>query len=346
MKKRIKACIFYTLACALLISSCKKNTPPDDIPDISAGKGVFIVNEGNFQWSNASVSYYNFDDGSFSEDIFKQANNRPLGDVAQSMYVFNGKGYIVVNNSNKIEIVNIVDFTSAGVITGLNSPRYFLPINTSKAYVSELYSKCIHIIDLNSNTKTASIPCTGSSEEMIFADEQVVVTNTRTNYIYLINSNNDIITDSIMVGFASNSLAKDKNGKLWVMCAGDEINSIKASLHCVNLQTKEVEKNFDLNVSLNIWDKMRMNNTKDTIYYMCNGVYKMSIDASTLPASPFISQGNCLFLGIAVNPNNNNIAVADAVDYIQKGKVYYYSSNGSLLTTINSGVIPVDFYFN
>ncbi|HNW89513.1 MAG TPA: hypothetical protein PKN48_07600 [Bacteroidales bacterium] len=342
--------VFFLLnACVFMVSllvSCKKETPPDDNDiDITTSHGVFIVNEGNFQWSNASVTYYNFSNNDYKEDIFKDVNNRPLGDVAQSVRIHNGKAYIVVNNSNKIEIVNLSDFASCGVISGLVSPRYFLPVDASKAYVSDLYSNNISIIDLNNNTITGTIPCHGSTEEMLLTDTLVVVTNTRTDKVYFINTITDDITDSIQVGFASNSLHLDKNGRLWVMCAGDVSNSINASLYRIDVAQKLVEQTFQLSTPLNIWDKMGMNLGKDTIYYMCNGIYRMPVSAAALPGEVFIPQGSSIFHGLAVNPVNNTLFVADAVDYVQKGKVNYYSSGGTLLGSINTGIIPVDFYF-
>ena len=99
----------------LLLASCKKDTPAvDNNPDIIKEHGVFIVNEGNYTWSNASVSFYNFVNGQYFEDVFDEVNNRPLGDVAQSIAVSNGKAYIVVNNSNKIEIVDLNYFHFCG----------------------------------------------------------------------------------------------------------------------------------------------------------------------------------------------------------------------------------------
>ncbi len=339
----------FAVFCFFLISllaSCKKASPPDDNnTDITRDHGVFIVNEGNYMWSNASVSYFNFADGKYYEDIFDEVNNRPLGDVAQSMTVLNGKAYIVVNNSNKIEIVDLGTFTSSAVITGLTSPRYFLPVTATKAYVSDLYSNSISVVDLNSNTKTGSIPCKGSTEEMLVNENDVIVTNTRTDKIYIINLNTDSVVDSIQVGFASNSLSLDKNGKLWVFCAGDATQSIKASLCRVNISNRQVEQSFTLSGALDIWDKMRMNASKDTIYYMDNGIYQMPVIAATLPSAPLIQKGSSIFHGLEVNPNDSHIFVADAVDYIQKGRVYYYNSSGTLIGTINTGIIPVDFYF-
>jgi len=344
--KRYAFILVLAAVLVFLAGSCKKETPPDDNNiDITTNHGVFIVNEGNFQWSNASVTFYDFTTGNYKENIFQEVNNRPLGDVAQSICVSNGLAYIVVNNSNKIEIVNLSNFASTGVISGLVSPRYFMPVSATKAYVTDLYSNSISIIDLTTNLKTGEIVCNGSTEEMLLHDTTIIVTNTRKDKIYLINTETDVITDSIQVGFASNSLQLDKNGKLWVMCAGDLTNSINASLYKVDIQQRMVEQSFQLGTPLNIWDKMRMNNGKDTIYYLCNGVYRMPVSDVALPTGVFIQQGSSLFHGLSVNPVNNNIFVADAVDYVQKGKVFYYAANGTLLGTINTGIIPVDFYF-
>jgi len=180
---------------------------------------------------------------------------------------------------------------------------------------------------------------------MLMYDDMMIVTNTRTDKIYLINTVSDVITDSIQVGYGSNSLQLDKNGRLWVMCAGDAGNNINASLYRIDLSIKQVEQTFQLSTPLDIWDKMAMNSTKDSIYYMCHGIFRMAVTAQELPVNIFIPQGTALFHAIAVNPVTNNIFVADAVDYVQKGRVYYFSSAGSLLGTINTGIIPADFYF-
>jgi hypothetical protein len=88
-----------------------------------------------------------------------------------------------------------------------------------------------------------------------------------------------------------------------------------------------------------------MNQNGDTIYYMCSGIYKMPVNASSLPSSPFIVQAGKLFHGIGIDPVSGIIYVADAVDYIQKGTVYRYRPDGSLIDSFIVGIIPSDFCF-
>jgi YVTN family beta-propeller protein len=341
--KRIKnASIALLVLTFLLTFACKKkdNPPPSEIPDLNGSKGLFIINEGNYQWGNASITYYNFSDGTIYQNLFSQANGRPLGDIAQSAAVIGDKMYIVVNNSNKIEVVSLDGLKSHTTINGLISPRYMIPVGPAKAYVSDLYSNSISVVDLNSNTVVSSIPCKGSTEEMLLKGNRVYVTNTRSSYIYIIDITADIICDSIASAYSATSLAFDKNDGLWVLCAGNSLNGEKASLNLINTGSKITEKNFDLGNTLDIWDKMRINRSRDTLYYMNKGIFRMSIAADVIPSNPIITQGSSVFYGLCVHPENGNVFVSDARDYIQAGYVNEYSANGQLIRSIQAGINP------
>jgi len=84
--------------------------------------GIFVTNEGAFGNSNGSVSYVGKDSATAVNHLFEMVNGRPLGDVVQSMTVANDKGFIVVNNSQKVEVVDIKTFQSIGVIPGWSIP--------------------------------------------------------------------------------------------------------------------------------------------------------------------------------------------------------------------------------
>ncbi|HRS53519.1 MAG TPA: YncE family protein [Bacteroidales bacterium] len=346
MKLLHKKIIYYIVALFCIVS-CKKDTEEVQKDDFSilSGNGVFVLNEGNFQWGNASVSFYKYSDGSVISDIFFEANNRPLGDVAQSISIFQDKLYIVVNNSGKIEVINPVDFKSEGIIAGLTSPRYFIGLSTNKAYISDLNANYITIVDLTTLQKSGHIDCYGSTEEMILYNDKVYVSNTRKSYIYIIDPSTDLIIDSILTAYAPNSMVIDKNGKLWVISMGNYTPEIYGCLQRINVIDKNIELSLPFNKPLNIWDKLRINNTKDTLYFFNDGVCKMSIYSTSLPQNAFINQGNKLFYGLAVEPTTGNIYVSDAIDYVQKGTVFIYSPAGYLLKSFKAGIIPSTFCF-
>src|SRR5688572_24191989 len=89
---------------SVTFSSC------DDDDNNSSGKfekGIFVVNEGNFLDADGTVSHINEDNGTVTQDLFGSVNNGlALGDVVQSMTIDEDLAYIVVNNSNKMEVVN------------------------------------------------------------------------------------------------------------------------------------------------------------------------------------------------------------------------------------------------
>jgi hypothetical protein len=109
-----------SILCTFLFS-CEK-----DKEEVKYTNGAFVVNEGAYTGNNGTISFYSFDEDTVVNDIFFVKNSRALGDVVQSMTIDNGKAYIVVNNSNKVEIADAVTFKELGVIENVNSPRYFI----------------------------------------------------------------------------------------------------------------------------------------------------------------------------------------------------------------------------
>lgn len=337
----------YALIASIAFTvSCVKDTPNNDDADkvVTSANGVYIINEGNFLFGNSSISYYDADKSTLQEDIFNGANKRALGDVAQSMTIANNKAYVVVNNSGKIEVVDPNTFVSIATISSLSSPRYMVVVNASKAYVSDYKANAISIIDLNSNSKSGSIACTGFTEEMLMYGSKVFVTNKYRDKVYVINTTSDQIVDSITVGYGSSSLKVDKNGKLWVLCQGDQTNVIDASLHKINPLNYMVEATYNYPVS-EYPSRLKMNGSGDTMYYLNSGVYQMSINDVALPSAPLITEGSKSFYALGVHPVSGEVYVGDAIDYVQKSSVYRYKSNGDLISTFKAGIITGDFKF-
>ncbi len=331
----------------LLTISCKKeDSPKNDNPtEIDTSNCVFIINEGNFQGGNSKISYYNPKTKTFAEDIFFEVNNRPLGDVCQSMTFFNNKIYIVVNNSNKIEVVEKNTFSSIATINGFTSPRYILPVSATKAYITDLYSNKISIINLDNNQISGYISCEGWTEELCLINNKVFVTNYNKNKLYVINPISDIITDSISINYGANSMSIDKNDNIWVLCSGSQSLNLKPSLHKINSQNNIVEQSIYFISQTENPSRLTINYNKDTLYYLNKGVFKMPISNTFLPENPFISEGNKIFYGLGVDKKNYQIYVSDAIDYVQKGVVYIYNSNGNEITNFRASIIPSSFYF-
>lgn len=336
-----------SVAVALIFSGCRSDKPklaPAPVVSTNTEGKVYITCEGNFQFGNAKISLYDKRDSSVIEDIYKAINHVPLGDVCQSMTLFNNRYYIVMNNSSKVVVVNATTFQKEAEITGFNSPRYFVPVSNSKAYVSDIYANCVYVVNLASNVITSTISLHHDSQQMLMMYGKVFVTSMFSDKIMVLNTMTDQVSDSISVSWAPGAMCQDKDGMLWVMCAGDSLQNKSSALIQFNPITKSILKSLIFSGNHAPW-RLCMNGQNDTLYFLDHHVYRMSIYDSQLPDNYFISGNANLFYGLGVDPVLNEVYVADAVDYIQQGVVYRYNANGTLIHQFRTGNIPSGFFF-
>jgi hypothetical protein len=355
---------FILLLFILVTISCSKKNleeitvPNDTIPPVTPASfenGIFIVNEGNFNWGNASISFINGKDYLVLNDIFHLANNKNLGDVAQSMKVYNNMGFIVVNNSNTVEVVSLKDFKSIKTITGFNSPRNIEIIDSNKAYVTNMI-RDIAVVDLKSLTITKTIHFLQWTESMIIYNDYLFVTSVgnytssnakRKAKIEIIRTSDDQVVDSIITGKEPLCILIDRKQKMWILCTGGFDKYEAPSLLRIDPELKIVEKTFIFNKEMDTPSRLCINPSGDTLYYLNNGVYKMAVSDVSLPSQPLIPADGHLFYGLGVNPGNGNLFVSDAVDYVQNGWVYQFNqSTGNLIKAFRAGRIPGSFCFS
>ena len=130
--------VFYTM---ILLSAFLIGCGDDDVVAVSTfTDAVFVVNEGNFQGSNASIDFYSESTELLQPSIIQSVNGLDLlGDVAQSVHIAGNQLFVVVNNSNKIEVVDAGEGNATYTINDLASPRY-MTSNSGKGYVTEWVS--------------------------------------------------------------------------------------------------------------------------------------------------------------------------------------------------------------
>lgn len=348
--------LHYTSCLILLIIlsvSCKKypigpqSTNTNNIDSTNRSKGVFIICEGNYNWGNGSISFLNFTSKTVSNNVFCNANSRPLGDVPQSMVIKDSIGFIIVNNSGKIEIINTSTYKSIATINNLNSPRYMLLINENKAYVSSLYGNVIYIINPATYQITGSINTSGSSEQMVLYNNKVYAANwSNGNKIFVINVLTDEIINSITTVKEPNSMVLDKNNKLWILCSGGYLHDEQAALICMNPDNYTIEKSYTFMNSGAYPTKLCSNATNDTLYFLNKGIFRMTIQDTILPGLEIVAQQNRNFYGLTYNKEASHIYVTNTVDYVQQGWIYRYTTNGAVIDSIKVDINPGEFCFN
>src|SRR5690606_29543929 len=110
---KIKNNLVLALSLLVLSFSCSSDDDSNQQePQGAYENGILITNEGNYGQGNGTVTFIS-DDFSYAEQkVFFNVNGTLLGDTAQSIGFYEDLAYIVVNNSQKIEVVNRYTFQS------------------------------------------------------------------------------------------------------------------------------------------------------------------------------------------------------------------------------------------
>ncbi len=315
--------------------------------------GLFICNEGNFQYGNATLSYYNPDTRTIENEVFYRANAMKLGDVAQSMTIYDNRGWIVVNNSHVIFAIDLDTFREVGRITGLTSPRYIHFISDEKAYVTQIWDNRIFIINPRRYEITGYIEVPrmtmeqGSTEQMVQRGKYLYVNCwSYQNRILKIDTETDTIVTELEVGIQPTSLAMDCNGKLWTVTDGGYDGSPygyeRPALYRIDPETMTIEAMFEFKRG-DAPSEVQLNGSGDTIYWINDDIWAMDVTATNVPVRPFLDSRGTIYYGLTVDPVNEDVYIADAIDYTQPGKVYRYTKQGELVDEFYVGIIPGAF---
>jgi len=351
MKTTLSYFILISIFC--LIISCSKNT--DDKPAGAWSNSVFIINEGPFPTGTGTISAFDRDSHVVTPDLFETANGRPLGNIVQSMTVHGDKAYIVVNNANKIEVVNLDDFTSVATIENLTLPRYFIGFNENKGYVS-CWDSTVKVINLADYSIESSIKTGTGPDEMILVNDYLFVINSGgfgvDSTVSVISTDNDTPLVLLEVGHRPSGIQEDMNGNLWVLCSGRGWNffpapgDTPAELVCIDPDSQEILKTIIFPDTENHPDNLTINKNGMTLYYNHpNGIFDFPVTGFTLNSQPFIT-GNAMFYALGYDDEVNMIYASDPLDYAQNGWIYRYNAgDGTPVDSFLAGIIPNGFWF-
>ncbi len=328
------------VAISMSFSSCK---PEDERVYGSYEQGILIVNEGIMNAGTAEITHYNPTTRQTQQNIFGAANaNRPLGDVAQSMTYYNGLYYIVVNNSNKIEVVDM-EFKSVMVFENIIQPRY-LQFAGGKCYVSSWGNGGqVYVLSPATGSLIKTISTGPGSERMMLIDGMVYVTNSggwgHGTTISVINTANNEVEQTIEVGDNPIDMVLDNDNMLWVLLAGkyNESWTEVTGAGLVKINPRTNQKVLTVDFAASTGTAVSLCTDGQTLYYLYNGgINRMGTNMEVAPASPFISG---YFYKLYLK--NSKFYVCDPGNWQTSGKVYGINpATGVGTDTIITGIIP------
>ena len=225
---------YVALLIGLAFTSCESVDDaaveePQNEPLGAYENGIILNAEGGFGNSNASVNYISNDLSSQEEGIFMNVNDKLLGDTAQSITFTDELAFIVVNGSNKIEVVNRYSFESVATIdSDLLNPRY-MAILDNKGYVTNwgdpgiATDDFIAVINLISREVESTIPVSEGPEQIIGKNGKLYVSQKGgfnvNNKISVIDTGNNSV-NTIIVNDVPDELFFDNLGNLLVLSSG------------------------------------------------------------------------------------------------------------------------------
>jgi hypothetical protein len=346
---------FSFLTVLILLTGCKKNDNTN--PTGRWTNSVFIVNEGPFSGGVGTISVFNRDSKLVTNDLFATVNGRPLGNVVQSMSIYKEKAYIVVNNANKIEVVDMTDFKSDTTIEDLPLPRYFIAYNDQKGYVSCWGDSTVKVLNLNDYSIISSIRTNSGPDKMVLTGNRLFVINTGGYFtdstVSVISTDDDQQLALVIVGDRPSGIQEDANGNIWVMCSGKGTpgypapGDTRGSLVCINPVSFEIIKVISFPDPENKAENLVINENGTRLFYQYEeGIFAFSISDSGLTALPFITHNN-KFYGIGYDKVTKMVLGADPLNYQQNGWVFRYNGlDGSPVDSFMVGMIPSGFCFN
>jgi DNA-binding beta-propeller fold protein YncE len=320
-------------------------------------QGTVIVNEGAFGASNGTLTHFNSASGEAQQNIFKSTGSQFAGDVVQSLTIAGDKGFVVVNGDDKIQVVNAKTFEGISTITHADivSPRYIQVIN-NKAYISvwgpyddnySLIDSYVLVYDLNTNATLKKIDTDEGVENLVYNGEKLFASNFNfggSSTVAVINPSDNTLVKQIEVGPGPAGIVIDNNKKLWVVTSGT-YQGKDGKLVKINTSTLEVESEIALGLNPDN-DLAITSDKKNLIFSSGNLIYKMSIDATAAPTTPYITASDVVTpYSLGVDPVTSEVYIGDALNFATPGVVFVYKADGTLKTSFPSGINPTQFIF-
>jgi DNA-binding beta-propeller fold protein YncE len=365
------------MLCMLMFAACRKDLVPSKeeaegiIPDpLSRIKGFYLLNEGNMNMNKASLDYLDIHAGIYQKNIYGNANPgvvKGLGDVGNDIGIYGSKLYVVVNMSNKVEVLDVNTGKKIKQIDVLNC-RYITFYN-GNAYVSAYLGEVgdpkapqgvVVAIDTATLNEVKRVEVGRQPEELAVVDGKLYVANSGgyspPNYertVSVIDLNTFQVVKNIDVGINLHHLKADQYGDVYVTSRGDYYD-IPSKLFVIDTKTETVKKTFDIGVSNLVIDgDLAYFYSTEFSYLTGNNTISygvLNVKDEMLTGQKFITDGTdkriMIPYGIAVNPINKEVYVTDAKDYVSPGRLYCFDKNtGKTKWSVETGDIPSKIVF-
>ncbi|MFC1726889.1 YncE family protein, partial [candidate division KSB1 bacterium] len=300
--------------------------------------------------ANGSLSYYDFNEETAYNNIFKTANGRDLGDTPNHMVINDDKIYIVMNGSNLMEIIgrdNAVSITSVDLGAGF-APA-FMAKYADMLFITSLYNSSVSVFNMSNNSLVPeNISVSMFPEGIIQSGGKIYAANSgfgSGNTVTVIDAETRTVLKEIAVSENPRFFAEGPSGNLFVICAG-------AYNDFANPDDDTYGKIFKISpLDDSIVDSFLVGGHPGKFDISSNGRGYVSTETGIMEfdTEPFriinenFIEGN--YYCVKVRQSNGDIWVADAKDFLSAGEVSIYSSGGTFRKSFYVGISPGEIVF-
>lgn len=313
---------------SLFFSSCHEEIGPQAVngstvvPDSNA---VVIVNEGNFQWGNASIGLYNPDLDSYQDGLYRAANGKALGDVLQEAHKIGNRYYLVLNGSNELVICQ-ENWEELYRIPGQQAP-YRLQYWQGGIWMSDLYQPRIQELNLDGQL-VQELNLSGAAKSLAIWQGNLLIAHQRK--LEMLNS----------IGTGLESLWQTTVDIKAVLIHQDQL--FIALGNGTLWSWSHPDSNMVLIDSLNLVDAGLSEGLSTQGFYSYDGdsVYLHSQNQGyTGHALCKLSCEN--FYGMDYHSESKSLFIFDALNYVQPHRVWQLDAqNGRILHEFSAGALP------
>lgn len=340
--------IFLSMMSCIIISSCNRDEVIVEPPPVNAGEGVYILSEGGFSPGTSKLSYFDFESGQFSVNIF---NPGSLGLFPDGIIFNDGFLYITEQGNFGAEGKAYKTDKNGTVITSSNAGvnPFAITLSNGRLYTSNGPSNTVTAISRDNLQILSTIPVRNYPQEILGIGIRVFVCNFGSfstgddSVVSVIDAGNNQVIGNIIVGRNPSSLAKSTDGKLLIGCPGDSSKGVIYKVDPLTLARLDTFKNLTFGFSKDI-----VVAGSNVIYFIGGDVYVdkeiIEYTISSGVSRVLIQQPPGYFnYGLAVDQTNGNIYVGQAAsDFASSGRVRVYSSGGVLTRelAVPDGIAP------
>ncbi|WP_313504113.1 YncE family protein [Kaistella carnis] len=334
-------------ATLLFTTSCRNDDPIVDVqPKGAYENGIIMSNEGNFGSPTATVSFISNDLATVENNVYSANNGgAALGDVLQNVGLNGDNAYLILNNSNKIEVVNRYTFKKVATVSDqVSQPRYIAFANNNY-YVttSSGSSKFVNVYSSATNAFVKKIPLTSGGERIVEASGRIVVQNASFGSgkkLTFIDPVSNIVESEVLVPNGNIQKTISNGGNVYTI-ASTSTDSYIYKLSSTGTITSTITLS-------GIADAKNLEIDGSKIYFTSGSkIYTMDVSSTTVPTTPIITLADNSWSALyGFGVIEGKIYISNANGFTEDSTVEIYSTSGTLIKTVTTGRGTNGFYKN